>query len=174
MDEAKDTRDAAGPVNYVTMRRKCQKKPATECKFCLYEHAPKHYPTYSKAKECRKCGKINLFGSKCKQQKYVKQVQAAVCDNEYSAVLERYLYSVWGISAVLIVFACEKFDQYMYGREKVHVQIDHKPLEVIFRKALVTAPSRLQRTLLRLQRYADTSSRAYIPGEPSVHVVALA
>ena len=32
-----------------------------------------------------------------------------------------------------IVFACEKFDQYVYGREKVHVQSDHKPLEVIFR-----------------------------------------
>ena len=26
-----------------------------------------------------------------------------------------------------IVFACEKFDQYVYGREKVHVQSDHKP-----------------------------------------------
>ena len=87
-----------------------------------------------------------------------------------------------------IVFACEKFDQYVYGREKVHVQSDHKPLEVIFRKPLVTAPKRLQRMLLRLQRYsldvtytrgsemyiADTLSRAYIPGEPSVHAVALA
>ena len=42
-----------------------------------------------------------------------------------------------------IVFACEKFGQYVYGREKVHVQSDHKPLEVIFRKPLVTAPRRL-------------------------------
>ena len=87
-----------------------------------------------------------------------------------------------------IVFACEKFDQHLYGREKVHVQSDHKPLEVISRKPLVTAPKRLQRMLLRLQRYsvdvtytrgsemhiADTLSRAYIPDEPSVHAVALA
>ena len=39
-----------------------------------------------------------------------------------------------------IVFACEKFDQYVYGRDKVHVQSDHKPLEVIFKRQLVTAP----------------------------------
>ena len=87
-----------------------------------------------------------------------------------------------------IVFACDKFDQYVYGREKVHVQSDHKPLEVIFKKPIVTARKRLQRMLLRLQRYsldvtytrgsemyiADTLSCAYIPGEPSVHAVALA
>ena len=84
-----------------------------------------------------------------------------------------------------IVFACEKFDQYVYGRDKVHVQSDHKPLEVIFKRPLVTAPKRLQRMLLRLQRYsievtyvrgsemniADTLSRAYIPGNASVHAV---
>ena len=84
-----------------------------------------------------------------------------------------------------IVFACEKCDQYVYGRDKVHVQSDHKPLEVIFKRPLVTAPKRLQRMLLRLQRYslevtyvrgsemyiADTLSRAYIPGNASVHAV---
>ena len=53
-----------------------------------------------------------------------------------------------------IVFACEKFDQYVYGRDKVHVQSDYKPLEVIFKRPLVTAPKRLQRMLLRLQRYS--------------------
>ncbi len=87
-----------------------------------------------------------------------------------------------------IVFACEKFDQYVYGRDKVHVQSDHKPLEVIFKRPLVTAPKRLQRMLLRLQRYslevtyvrgsemyiADTLSRAYIPGNSSVHAVTFA
>ena len=87
-----------------------------------------------------------------------------------------------------IVFACEKFDQYVYGRDKLHVQSDHKPLEVIFKRQLVTAPKRLQRMLLRLQRYslqvtyvrgsemyiADTLSRAYIPGNPSVHAFTFA
>ena len=37
---------------------------------------------------------------------------------------------------LVIVFAWEKFDQYVYGREKVHVQSDHKPLEGIFKKPL--------------------------------------
>lgn len=52
-----------------------------------------------------------------------------------------------------IVFACDKFDQYLHGRDRITVHSDHKPLEVIFRKPLLTAPKRLQRMLLRLQRY---------------------
>ena len=84
-----------------------------------------------------------------------------------------------------MVFACEKFDQYVYGRDKVHVHSGHKPLEVIFKRPLVIAPKSLQRMMLRLQRYslevkyvrgsemyiADTLSRAYIPGNASVHAV---
>ena len=87
-----------------------------------------------------------------------------------------------------IVFACEKFDEYIFGRDAVHVETDHKPLEEIFKKSLCDAPARLQRMLLRLQRYnlevkykkgslmfiADTLSRAYL-GEmlPSVEVKSL-
>ena len=70
----------------------------------------------------------------------------------------------------------------------MYVQSDHKPLEVIFNRPLVTAPKRLQRMLLRLQRYsiyvtytrrtemyiADTLIRAYVAGEPSVHTVTFA
>lgn len=52
-----------------------------------------------------------------------------------------------------IVFACDKFDQYLHGREYITVHSDHKPLETIFKKPLLTAPKRLQRMLLRLQRY---------------------
>ena len=76
-----------------------------------------------------------------------------------------------------IVFACEKFDKYIFGRDIVHVETDHKPLEAIFKKSLCDASARLQRMLLRLQRYsldvsykkgplmyiADTLSRAYRP-----------
>ena len=51
------------------------------------------------------------------------------------------------------MFACEKFDEYIFGRYAVHVETDHKPLEEIFRKSLCDAPARLQRMLLRLQRY---------------------
>ena len=73
-----------------------------------------------------------------------------------------------------IVFACEKFDAYIYGRDCVRGQKDHKPLESFFRKELCTAPKRLQRMLLKLQKYSldvtylkgekmDTLSRAYLP-----------
>ena len=47
-----------------------------------------------------------------------------------------------------IVFAVERFEQYVYGRP-VLVQTDHKPLESIY-KSLTSAPERLQRMLLRL------------------------
>ena len=47
-----------------------------------------------------------------------------------------------------IVFACEKFDEYIFGRDVVHVETDHKPLEEIFKKSLCDAPARLQRMLL--------------------------
>ena len=73
-----------------------------------------------------------------------------------------------------IVFACGKFHQYIYGFP-TRVQTDHKPLEVIFKKPLHQVSPRLQRMLLRLQKYdlairyvkgkhlyvADTLSRAH-------------
>ena len=77
-----------------------------------------------------------------------------------------------------IVHATTKFHHYVFGR---HVQVynDHKPLESIFLKPILSAPMRLQRMMLKLQWYdltvtyrkgkdmqlADTLSRAYIPGE---------
>ena len=52
-----------------------------------------------------------------------------------------------------IAFGCERFNQYLARREKILVQTDHKPLETILKKSLLAAPCRLQRMLLRLQRY---------------------
>ena len=77
-----------------------------------------------------------------------------------------------------IVFACDRFDAYIYGRDVVHVESDHQPLEMIMRKPLHDAPKRLQRMLLQLQKYtlnvqykkgslmylADTLSRAPVAG----------
>ena len=73
------------------------------------------------------------------------------------------------------VFAYERFDPYVYGCDIFHVETDHKPLEQIFVKELNAEPKRLQRMLLRLQRYsrvmykkgrdmylADTLSRAFL------------
>ena len=51
-----------------------------------------------------------------------------------------------------IVFACQKFHQYIYGFE-TKVQSDHNPLESIVRKPLHKVSPRLQRMLLKLQNY---------------------
>ena len=78
-----------------------------------------------------------------------------------------------------VVFSFEKFHQYTFGRY-TKVISDHKPLEMIVKKALVKAPKRLQGMLLRLQKYdydivhqagktmylADTLSRAFINNTP--------
>ena len=68
-----------------------------------------------------------------------------------------------------IVFSCERFDQYIYGRAKVNVTTDHEPLEIIFKKSLFTA-RRLQKYSLAVtykkgkEMYiADTLSRAALP-----------
>ena len=49
----------------------------------------------------------------------------------------------------------KRFKKYAYGN-KVHVESDHKPLEIILKKPLATAPPRLQRSLLRMQKYDYT------------------
>ena len=73
------------------------------------------------------------------------------------------------------VFACTKFHDYIYGRPAV-IETDHKPLISIVKKPLHSAPPRLQRMLLQLQKYslefvfkcgkelylADALSRAYL------------
>ena len=76
-----------------------------------------------------------------------------------------------------VVFACKRtFHQYVHGKH-ITIESDHKPLEVIFKKPLSQAPSRLQKMLMQLQAYditlvykkgaemyiADALSRAYPP-----------
>ncbi|KAK3716251.1 hypothetical protein RRG08_062766 [Elysia crispata] len=52
-----------------------------------------------------------------------------------------------------VVFGLERFVQYTFGR-KIFVTTDHKPLETIIRKPLGEAPRRLQRLIMRSNRYA--------------------
>ena len=68
----------------------------------------------------------------------------------------------------------ERFHTYVYARQGLTVQTDHQALIAISKKALASARKRLQRMLLRLQKYsfdvvyvrgsklilADTASRA--------------
>ena len=80
-----------------------------------------------------------------------------------------------------MVFACERFHQYTYGRD-ITVQSDHKPLDAFTNKPLACAPPRLQRMLIWLQKYnvkvvyvpgkqiplADTLSRIFVKVEPKL------
>ena len=52
-----------------------------------------------------------------------------------------------------IVYACKKFKQYILGKS-TKIETDHKPFEIVFKKSLLCAPKRLQRMLLRLQKYS--------------------
>ena len=61
-----------------------------------------------------------------------------------------------------IVYGCEKFHYYAYGRH-VTVETDHKPLEAIFKKHLSSAPRRIARMMLRIQKY-DVEIK-YVPGK---------
>jgi len=51
-----------------------------------------------------------------------------------------------------VVFACTKFNDYIYGKQ-IHIETDHQPLVTILNKPIHTAPARLQRMMLRLQKY---------------------
>ena len=75
--------------------------------------------------------------------------------------MRRTTYVAIELECLAIVFACKKFDQYIYGR-KATVESDHHALEIITKKSLLSAPKRLQQMLLELQRY-DLDIR-YRPG----------
>ena len=64
-----------------------------------------------------------------------------------------------------VQFSLERFNQYTYGK-KVAIDSDHKPLEAIVKKPLAAAPPRLQRILLRMQKY--DYALEYKPGKELV------
>ena len=74
-----------------------------------------------------------------------------------------------------IVFGCDRFEAYIYGRDRVSIESDHKPLEMIVLKPLSSAHKRLQRMLLQFQKYTlDVKCKKgeHVFGrhiEPSVH-----
>ena len=84
-------------------------------------------------------------------------------------------YAQFKKEMLAVVFACNKFHDYIYGRQ-VTIETDHKPLETLFKRCLSSAPQRLQKMMMQLQRYdlkvvykkgselyiADTLSRAHM------------
>ena len=55
-----------------------------------------------------------------------------------------------------IVSCMDKWHQYLYGKHDITVHTDHQPLETIFKKPLSKATRRLQRMMLKLQKYQFT------------------
>ena len=53
-----------------------------------------------------------------------------------------------------IVWSTDKFNQYILGREVVHIESDHEPLKAVFTKPIHKSPKRLQRMLMALQNYS--------------------
>lgn len=71
------------------------------------------------------------------------------------AQIEKELLAIW--------FGCQKFNQYLYGQDVIKVETDHKPLVTLFKKAFDKIPSRLQRLMIKLQKYQLQVE--YVPGK---------
>ena len=62
-----------------------------------------------------------------------------------------------------LVFGCQRFHHYVYGLKGVILETDHKPLLALAKKSLNDLSPRIQRLMLKLQRYNVTLS--WLPGK---------
>ena len=62
-------------------------------------------------------------------------------------------YSQIEKECLALLFGCTRFDHHLHGRENITAVTDHKTLETILAKSINSAPKRLQRMMLRLQKY---------------------
>ena len=99
----------------------------------------------------------------------------AYTSNILNATEQRYSQIEKECLAICNAFG--KFDHWLYGKSDTEVHTDHQPPETIYKKPLHKAPARLQKILMRLQRYrftikykkgsslhlADTLSKAALP-----------
>lgn len=58
-----------------------------------------------------------------------------------------------------IMFTCTRFEAYVFGRDMVTVETDHKLLVTIALKPLHAAPRRLQRMVMKTQKYRGSTTR---------------
>ncbi len=93
-------------------------------------------------------------------------------------------YSQIEKECLAICHSFNKFDQWLYGKKDIEVHTYHQPLETVLRKPLNKAPARLQKMMMKLQRYsfkvtykkgksmylADTLSHAALPEPVRVEV----
>ena len=95
---------------------------------------------------------VQLHNDKCLTIAYASRGMTST--NTYYAQLEKELLG--------IVFACERFHQYIFVAT-VEAETDHKPLISMFKEPLNDCPLRVQRLLLRVQRY--DLAVIYTPGK---------
>ena len=86
----------------------------------------------------------------CSKRNYYITIPVAFASRAMTPAEQHY--SQIEKEALAILFGCKKFEHYIYLK-KVNIQSDHKPLEVIFKKAMSKAPKRLQRIMLQLQHF---------------------
>ena len=57
----------------------------------------------------------------------------------------------------LAILSCmDKWHHYLFGKHDIKVHSDHQPLKTIFKKPLSRALCKLQRKMLKLQKYQVT------------------
>ena len=119
--------------------------------------------------------KISVDASKAGLGAVLLQNGAAVAYASKALTKTQMNYAQIEKETLAIVFGCQKFHQFIYGKE-TEVETDHKPLVSIFKKPLGKTSPRIQRLLLKLQPYqlnvthtpgkemyvADTLSRAFL------------
>ena len=81
-----------------------------------------------------------------------------VCFTSHTLSVTERNYAQIEKECLAIVTCMHKWHQYLYGKSNITVHTDHQPLETIFKKPLSLAPRRLQRMMLKLQRYQFTVS----------------
>ena len=80
-----------------------------------------------------------------------KLQSVAFTSNSLSSTEQRYSQLKKECLAICNTFG--KFDHWLFGKSDITVHTDHQPLETIYKKPLHKSPARLQRMLMRLQRY---------------------
>ena len=52
-----------------------------------------------------------------------------------------------------IIFGATKFHEYIYAKDPIHMESDYRTLGRLFKKALSQTPQRIQRMMLKVQKY---------------------